>query len=325
MKKEGMLTINDIALKANVAKSTVSRFLNDGSVSPKTAAKIKKIIDETGYRPNMFAKSLKAKKSGLIGVIIPRLGSVATDTVVQSLDRYLRETENRLLIVNTEQLVSRELEAIETFAKQKVDFIVLLATTLTEEHYQLMDKVEVPIIVVGQKSERTLSVSYDDYMAGQLIGKHILSSRMKKVLFVGVSDVDKAVGIDRKLGVYDALGTDKTIDVEFVETTFQLFDAYRMAKRILPDHKIYIAAATDNIALGFLKAIYEKERRVPQDFLLSGFGGYDSVWAVHPALTTIKYPYEKAGQVVSEMISGKCLQSVVLPVSLSVHESTKSL
>ncbi|MEG2873479.1 LacI family DNA-binding transcriptional regulator, partial [Carnobacterium sp.] len=62
-----MVTINDIARLAGVAKSTVSRYLNGGSVSAKTKAKIDKIVAETGYKPNTFAQSLKAKNTAMIG------------------------------------------------------------------------------------------------------------------------------------------------------------------------------------------------------------------------------------------------------------------
>ena len=61
-----MVTINDIARLAGVAKSTVSRYLNGGSVSAKTKAKIDKIVAETGYKPNTFAQSLKAKNTAMI-------------------------------------------------------------------------------------------------------------------------------------------------------------------------------------------------------------------------------------------------------------------
>lgn len=324
MKKENMLTIKDIALKAKVAKSTVSRFLNGGSVSSQTAKKIKKIIDETGYVPNVFAKSLKAKKTGLIGVMIPRLGSAATDTVVQALDRQLRGTDNRLLIVNTDQDIEREIEALVTLASQKVDYIVFLATQLNEQHYEIIDQLGVNVIVVGQKSEKLLSVSYDDYMAGKLIGEHILSGNIDRVLFIGVSKMDKAIGIDRQSGLLDKLAENTQITVECVESTFQLFDAYVLAKEILPDERTYLAAATDTIAVGFLKAIYEKNLRVPHDFLLSGFGGYDSAHAVHPALTTVSYPYAKAGKYIADIILGNESESIVLPVQLTVQQSTFS-
>ena len=88
-----MVTIKDIAHKAGVAKSTVSRYLNGGSVSKKTKAKLDEIVNETGYAPNTFAQSLKAKKTNMIGTIIPRLDSFATNTILASIDEELRNKQ----------------------------------------------------------------------------------------------------------------------------------------------------------------------------------------------------------------------------------------
>ena len=66
-----MVTINDIAKMAGVAKSTISRYLNGGSISKKTKAKLDAIVAETGYTPNTFAQSLKAKRTNIVGTIFP--------------------------------------------------------------------------------------------------------------------------------------------------------------------------------------------------------------------------------------------------------------
>ena len=81
-----MVTLNDIAKMANVSKSTVSRYLNNGSVSQKTRKKLDKIVQETGYQPNLLAQSLKAQKSNMVGVIIPRYGSPSTNEVLKGID-----------------------------------------------------------------------------------------------------------------------------------------------------------------------------------------------------------------------------------------------
>lgn len=70
-----MKTISDIAQLAGVARSTVSRYLNGGSLSEKTTKDIERLIKETGYIPNTLAQSLKAKKTNIIGAIVPRLDS----------------------------------------------------------------------------------------------------------------------------------------------------------------------------------------------------------------------------------------------------------
>ena len=96
-----MTTINDIAKLAGVAKSTVSRHLNGGSVSRKTAAKIEAVIKQTGYVPNSFAQSLKAKESRMIGVIIPRLDSFSANCILSEIDEVFRQHNYQVLIINS--------------------------------------------------------------------------------------------------------------------------------------------------------------------------------------------------------------------------------
>ena len=84
------LTINDIAKMSGVAKSTVSRYLNGGSVRPATGQKIKKIIEENNYEPNVFAR-LKAKESRVIGLTVPGFDSVTTPRLVEVIVEYLKK------------------------------------------------------------------------------------------------------------------------------------------------------------------------------------------------------------------------------------------
>lgn len=86
-----LTTLNDIAKRAGVAKSTVSRYLNNGSVSDKTREKIQAIIEETGYVPNQFAQSLKAQHSNIIGVVLPRFDSPSTNQVLKGIDDVAHE------------------------------------------------------------------------------------------------------------------------------------------------------------------------------------------------------------------------------------------
>ena len=129
-----MNTIEDIARLAGVAKSTVSRYLNGGSISESTKKKIERIINETGYAPNSFAQSLKAKKPNIIGTIVPRLDSFATSQILMGIDEQLMEQNYQMLISNTSQVVEREVESVYSLSNQKVAGILLLSTEITNAH-----------------------------------------------------------------------------------------------------------------------------------------------------------------------------------------------
>ncbi|MBM6615564.1 LacI family DNA-binding transcriptional regulator [Desemzia sp. RIT804] len=298
-----MVTINDIAKKAGVAKSTVSRYLNGGSVSQKTKAKIERIVNETGYSPNTFAQSLKAKHTKMIGIIVPRLDSYSANEVLSSIDRKLRAKGYQLLITNTDQMIEREIENIYTLAKQKVAGIILMATVITEEHHKAIAEVDVPVLLLGQQAEGLHSIGHQEFEAGYAMGNYAGSLEHKNFLYFSVFKEDVAVGQLRANGVLSAFEKWPDIHVDILETSFSFQKAYELALEVLPKTKAtYILCATDNIAMAVLKAAHTLNKNIPSDFSLSGFGGYEVTSIVSPSITTVKYGYKELGEVAVDQL-----------------------
>ncbi|MCC5896155.1 MAG: LacI family DNA-binding transcriptional regulator [Alkalibacterium sp.] len=291
-----MVTINDIAKKAGVAKSTVSRYLNNGSVSLDTRRKIEKIIEETGYSPNNFARSLKAQKTNMIGVMIPRLNSASTNEVLEGIDEMTRKLGYQLIITNSDQNNEREYENIQTLAKQKVEGVIMFARELTPTHIETVSKTQTPFLFIGQKAEGIHSIIHQDYQAGSKIGAYALELGHRHFLYVGVPETDRAVGVDRRQGFIDAVRPVNGTIVEMIETDFSRTSAYQKALKFLPEMEAtYVVCATDNIAVAVLKAAKELGYSIPEDFSLSGFGGYEATAYVSPTITTVSYPFREMG------------------------------
>jgi LacI family sucrose operon transcriptional repressor len=326
-----MVTINDIAKQAGVAKSTVSRYINGGSVSKKTKQKLDIIVAATGYVPNTFAQSLKAKKTTIIGTIIPRLDSYSANEALISIDEGLREKNFQLLITNTNQNAEREIESIYSLASQKVAGILLFATVITEAHRKAIADVEIPVILLGQQAEDLYSIVHDEYDAGFKIGKHATDLGHKHFVYFTVFEADVAVGQLRKKGVLDALNEIKDSTVEMIETSFTFEKAYQQILDILPSLKAsYIICATDNIALAVLKAAHQLKMEIPDAFSLSGFGGYQITTIVSPTITTVKYAYQELGQIAVKnlllLLEGAIVpKKTILKNDLIKNESTKKI
>ncbi|GGB11132.1 LacI family transcriptional regulator [Macrococcus hajekii] len=295
-----MKNIHDIAQMAGVSKSTVSRYLNGGSISEKTRLKIDRIVEETGYKPNQFAQSLKAKHTQMMGVIIPRLSSFASSETLNGIETYLREKDYQTIIVNTDLSREREIQALYTLAKNKVDGILLFATELTEAHVAAIEIIDVPVILIGQSHQGIHAIVQNDYEAGKTVGQYLGHRGFSHIAYLGVSTADKAVGIHRKNGVVDGLAM-HGVRPDIYETTFKLQDAHLHAKELVNRYEAVICA-TDNIALGTLKAAYDKELNVPSDLSIIGFGGYDTTSIVTPMITTIQFPYQQTGRLAAESI-----------------------
>lgn len=306
------MTMADIAKLAGVGKSTVSRYFNGGYVKKETKEKIKKIIQQYDYEPNVLAAMMKAKKTNVIGIITPTLDSVTSSRTMMTMDEYLRTRGYTTIIISTNHNKLRELKSIENFWRMKVDGIILLATSITMAHYDLSNKLDIPIVFMGQEVKNKTSIIYDDYHAGYEIGEIVAKHGHKKIAYVGVSAEDIAVGEVRKSGIYDALHSYGIENIKFIETTFSFDYTSKIISAYLDNNQNIPSAficATDNIALSVYKELISKGYKVPEDISLVGFGGYESSMLITPALDTIRFENEEAGcvtaQTIIDMIEGK--------------------
>jgi LacI family transcriptional regulator, sucrose operon repressor len=310
-----MTTIADIARIAGVAKSTVSRYLNGGSIGDATKIKIERVIRETGYVPNTFAQSLKAKRTGIIGTVVPRLDSYASARTLIGIDEQLRENGCQMVIANTSQDEAREIESLYSFARQKVAGIILLATNITDQHLEAFEKIDIPVLLVGQQHDAVYSIIHQDYEAAKAMGKHILDKGHRKIAYLGVTPKDISVGVQRKNGFKDALANVSGCEVKYFETGFGMGEALQQATAIIEDfNPTIIVCATDNIALGACKAAYLKGLDIPKDLSVTGFGGYEVTEYIHPSLTTVKYEFKKAGKMAAKqmlkLIDGEQIEKI---------------
>lgn len=327
-----MVTLSDIAKMANVSKSTVSRYLNNGAVSQKTREKLDKIVQETGYQPNLFAQSLKAEKTNMIGVIIPRFNSPSTNQVMDGIDTIAHEEGIQLMIMNSNLDIDRTKKNIKSLQRQRVEAIILFATAIDNELTEQLKSSKIPILLVGQELKNSPFITYQDYAAGQLIAQHAIDNGHRKLLFVGVTEEDYAVGVLRKKGFYD-IAKENGATVRFIETEFSRKISYEKALEFLPEiEETYIAAATDHIAIGIFNASMELGIKIPDDISLSGFGGYSVTQNVFPHITTVSYPFRKLGKTaileVQKLINNKIKNEDIthkLSVELTIQGSTRRL
>ncbi|MGF9695907.1 LacI family DNA-binding transcriptional regulator [Paenibacillus sp. MABNR03] len=324
-------TISDIAQLAGVAKSTVSRFLNGGSVSEDTRQKIERIIKQYNYVPNTFAQSLKAKKTSIIGTVVPRLDSFATSQTLIGIDEELRSNHYQMLIANTSQDMQREIDAIYDFARQKVSGIILLAAEVTEAHLTAVEEIGIPVLLLGQQHERLHSLVHNDDQAGYEMGRYVVAKGHRQIVYIGVTEKDQAVGIHRRQGFQRAIAECGECDVTYYETSFKMSEATVTAEAVLNDNRpTMIVGATDNIALGVMKTAFSNRIRIPHELSVAGFGGYDITEMIHPALTTVKYHYSQAGKLAANhmirQIAGEPVEKrTVLDVELIPRESVDNL
>lgn len=329
--KDKKLTMSDIAKMAGVGKSTVSRYFNGGYIKEETRLKLKKVIDENNYEPSTLAQSLKAKYTKVIGIVVPCLDSITTSRVLMTMDQYLKDHGYTTLIINTNHDEMRELTSIEQLWRMNVDGIILMATAVTMAHQNIAAKLDIPLLFVAQRYGAGVSIINDDYSAGYEVGKYAANMGHRKICYIGVSGKDEAVGIYRKDGVINGLRDNGVSSIDLLETDFSLEKAHLIALDYLKKKQpTLFIGATDNIALGCLKAINELKLKMPDDISLIGFGGYETSQFINPSLSTVRFNNEetgiKAGQTIIDLIEGNVVDNLqLIGYTLIKGQSVKDL
>ena len=315
---ERRVTIQDIATIAEVSKSTVSRYLNHGYVSEEKAERIQQAIAATGFSSNAFARRLKAKKSGVIGIVMPRVDSPTGGKLLTGIAKAFDEVGCRTLFESSFLEMPREIKSIEHLAQLGADGIVVHSLGITTAHHALVETLkerDVPVLFVGQQDENVKYIKVDDFGAGRLLGDYIRRMGHERVVFVGVTEKDRAVGVERKDGFSEIFTRgNRGASVSFVETEFGIEASYHKSGEILARRPSAVVCATDGIAFGVMRALHENGIAVPGEVSVAGFGGYDMGAVTYPPLTTVAFDYEELGRraarMLLRMLSAEIVESV---------------
>lgn len=290
------LTIEDIAKLSGTSKSTVSRFLNDGSVSKKTKEKISAVIAETGFEFNVSASRLKRKKSNLIGILFEGFESVSVQKMLSGMNRSLKDEGYLPFIMLDEVDEEDRIRNVRALVNQGVDGIIYGAGQLTTEHIQYLAKTEVPVLVVGQENDYLPFIKLNDYEIGYTLGAHLSPSAYKKIAFVTRPETDRAIGIERRNGFIDGIKSDHDPDsLEVFHSSFDLESNYQLAPEILKGEPDLIVGATDRMIMGIIRYLNEQQIRIPEQVAVAGFGNYDYGEILSPSLTSVAIDYSALG------------------------------
>lgn len=300
------MNISEFAEYAGVSKSAVSRYFNNGYLSSDKREKIEKAIEETSYFPSFSAQTIKTRVTKLVGVILPKLSSESCARITEGISQVLYEHGYQILLVNTANDYSKELEYLELFRQNRVDGVIFLATIFTEVHRSLMNKMHIPVIIVGQQYKGFSCVCHDDYGAAYALTELMLKKGAVSPAYIGVTDEDKAAGEARHNGFLKAL-SDNGIKLDKQRSAvaeFTVDSGYSCAKKIFSaaERPDCIFCATDNIAAGAVLFCRENGIKIPEDVMICGVGDSKIGAMAAVPITSARLHYKTAGIEAAQML-----------------------
>ncbi|MED4603224.1 LacI family DNA-binding transcriptional regulator [Paenibacillus validus] len=333
------VTIIDVAKKAGVSPSTVSRVISGHPrISPATVRKVKDIMEELGYHPNMMAKSLVSKTTQTIGLLLPRsaeelfLNQFFSEVIRGVVSQAARSEYD--LMMTTGITEREEVEAVTRLVRgRRVDGVILLYSRNSDPVISFLKEERFPFVLIGRSEEHpdVLSVDNDNVQAAYDVTKHLLAQGHRRIGFVS-GPPNLIVSRDRLEGYKQALAD---AEVEFhsewiVEGEFLQESGYRAMSffMTLPERPTALVVMDDLVAFGVLRGLTELGYKVPQDLSLIGFNNIPMSELASPPISSVDIGIYQLGYTASQTliraVKGEAIHHtrMIIPHRLIARESS---
>ncbi len=324
-----MATIKQVASKAGVSVSTVSRYItHKGYVSAEAEAKIKKAIQDLNYSPNISAQSLKSKKSNLVGLLLPDISNPFFPMLAKGVEEFLREKGYQVVLGN----VNEDREIIKSYLQFLVQSNAagVITTVDFKEEFPEFELPAVTVDRVGKKSE--FGVFSDNSQGGLLSAKAVVKAGAQHIAVVrGPLTSDNT---NERFSSSIAYLKQSAVTYQVFQSMSYDFSKIQVeAEELLKKYHFFdtIILPSDVHAVAYMQEIHRLNRRIPEDIQLIGYDDILMSKYVSPALSTIHQPaYEmghEAAQLIYKLANNQSIdqKQIKLKVSYVERDSTRKI
>jgi LacI family transcriptional regulator len=329
------VTIRDVASAAGVSVSTVSRVLNDkDDVAADTYERVRQVIVEMGYTSSLAARSMRSRRTNVIGLIVPDVDDSFSIQVMKGVNRAITELDYDLLIytsgsIKKRSAADRERHFVSLLNGSITDGIIMVTPTATSF------STAAPVVAVdpNNQSPECPAIIATNHAGAVVAMEYLIGLGHRRIGFIG-GRLDLQSAQQRLQGYKDSL---RRAGIPPDPGLITLGDFTRATGRncarqllSLPQRPTAIFAANDESAIGAIEAACELGLRVPEDLSAVGFDNIPEGAYFSPSLSTIDQFTDRMGYAAAEMlvglIEGEPLDSHLynMPTELVVRDSCQA-
>lgn len=326
------ITIKDVAKISGYSTQTISRVINnDAKVKDETRKKVLKIIEECGYKPNFYAKSLVSKKNKNILILLKRKSghkaTIWTNTLVNEI--ILKNNRSDISILVEQYYKDEELEkSLINKASTFIDGAIIFYEEKDDKRIKLLVKNKIPFIIFGKSyADKNIYVSNDDFNSSFKATNYLLEKNIKKIVFVSADSTP--MNEQRVAGVIEAYKKNKIdenlLQIERGINTSQ--DIKEIVKKYSNNLPQCFFVSGDEKAIVLMRELFNIAVKVPEDVKVMGFDNLPLSQYTIPSLTTVSMNYkELAAKLLNKLLNimeDKIEVSEEVESTLIIRESTK--
>lgn len=319
-----MVTIGDVAERANVSKMTVSRVVNgNGYVKEETRARVRKAIDDLGYRPNMVAKGLATRHSGIIAYMVADVSDPFYNRVSKGVENACFERDYTAILcdANSNRSVATYINMI---IDRQIDGVIFHHHNISQQQVDKLLEAGASCVAIDNEKdlEGICLIDSDNYGGGLMAVRHLVSRGHTKigcihgVLHDKQQEPDAAypdtyqrkIWYERTRGYEDGMKEAGIAYRRYYQGCGDTENGYAMAQQAVkqmlqedePPTALY--CETDALALGALSEALECGVEVPGKLAIVGHDGLDMPMMLFPRVSTVVQPRYQMGQIAANLL-----------------------
>jgi LacI family transcriptional regulator len=304
-------TLSDVARKAGVGTTTVSRVINGGHrVSEKTLARVRGVIDQLGYMPNQAARILKGERTKTIGMVIPSIADPFFASCAEAAQQIARAHDSLLIVTVTNNDPHTEMENLNVLMRHRTDGLLLApANYQSDTLSDLLAKVAVPAVTMDRPLQKSNipSVVADNYKGARTATQHLIDHGYKRILCLGGETTLYTIR-ERLRGYRHAVeetGHACIIDMSVKDyKTAEYAIESAMAGSHPPDA---VFTLKNSVTIYAFEAMQKLKIAIPKTLALIGFDDFELASTLVPSITVVQQPIEDIGRIAAEMLFDQLL------------------
>lgn len=332
-------SLEDIAQKAGVSRSTVSRVINnDPNVKMETREHVLKIIEEERYNPNTIARMMVTGRTQVIGVVVPHEYHVFFNdpyyfpALLEGVSATSVERDYAMLLWIRQSGEDEGIFYRRILQNGLMDGVILASAAINNTLIGYLLEMNIPLAMVerpGVHDSRVSYVTIDNVAAARNAVEHLISNGRRRIALMAGA-LDNMDAVERLEGYQQAMRDAGLPDDLIAYGNFQRRSAYENTKQLLDQNVDAVFSCSDIMAQGVYEALREAGRKIPDDVAVVGFDDLPTATRLDPPLTTIRQPLRDKGAIATglllDAIEGKAhvAQHIVLPATLVIRQSSGS-
>jgi LacI family transcriptional regulator len=300
---------------------------NQVGYSEKTKEKVIKVIQELNYTPNAIARGLASNSSSTIGVLVPFIPTNIVSTILKGLETSAGDQGYSIIISNTGFDGERTEKCLGLMSEKRVDGIIIVSEPIHEEYYKIIEDRKIPTMLVSTCCYKydIPFVKVDDRKAAYEAVQYLINKNHRNIAMISGGKNDLIAGKPRLDGYINAL-IENNININKNLIKYGDF-SYKSGKECMEElisqernNFTAIFAASDDMAIGALKAAYQNNIKVPQEISIMGYDNSQIAEMVTPSLTVISQPFEKMGEIAARSLIENIEKKTIVKNIIVEHE-----